>query len=430
MTVLVLLLETLAAIPAALFVILSFVFSPRRGRLEGLSSELPERFGGVPDEIKAKLAKAEVWWLHAASAGEVAGLSPLIEALSARKRAPAVVVTTTTRSGREAARALPGVAWAQLAPLDCWPCVSRFVTALSPRRLILAETELWPSTILIAHARGLNPALVNARLTTHSLARYRLIAPFLWPALKALTLVAAQTDEDGARFEALGVPEERILLAGSMKYDKLPAPAATEAARARVAALGWGESPVLVAGSTHPFEEEMVLGAYMAARRKVPELKLVLAPRHLERGADAVDLLRHAGLKVARWMDVPSSPCDALVLDMMGILPAFYGLARASFVGGTLVRVGGHNLLEPALAGSPVIFGPHTAHIERPAELLAAPGAGGRRVPDSGMLADAFIVFATDAQAASAAGAAAKATAEGLKGATARVLTALEERRG
>jgi 3-deoxy-D-manno-octulosonic-acid transferase len=122
MSLLVLLLELLLAPFAALGVVVSFLLSPKRGRLSGLSDELPERLGGVPAEIRARLAKEEVWWLHAASAGEVAGLAPLIEALAGRPRPPSVVLTTTTRAGREAARALPGVAWAQLAPLDAWPC--------------------------------------------------------------------------------------------------------------------------------------------------------------------------------------------------------------------------------------------------------------------------------------------------------------------
>lgn len=432
MKLLVLALETLLAVPASLGVVLSFLVSPRRGRLDGLSAELPERLGTVPADVAAKLAKEEVWWLHAASAGEVMGLAPLIDALTRSPRAPACVVTCTTRAGRDLAKTIPGVTWAQLAPLDCWPCVARFIDALSPRRLILAETELWPSTILVAAGRGLSPVLVNARLTARSLGRYRLVSLFLRPALRELTLVAAQTPEDGARFEALGVPEERIVVAGSMKYDRLTPPAKTKEASDRLEALGWRGAPVFVAGSTHPYEEEMVLAAFLAARQKAPALKLVMAPRHLERGADAFDLLKHAGLKTARWSQGTSAPAgsEALVLDAMGVLPSFYSLARAAFVGGTLVEVGGHNLLEPALASCPVLFGPHTGHIERPADLLAAHGGGGRRVADASDLAERLSAFAADPAAAAAAGAAAKATAESLKGATVRVLAALEERRG
>ncbi len=424
MTLVILVLETLLAPLAGLGVTLSFLLSPKRGRLAGLCDELPERFGSIPDTARDRLHGREIWWFHAASAGEVGGLAPILAILH-KKGAPAIVLTTTTRSGREAARALPFVAWAQLAPLDAWPCVARFLAALKPRRLVLAETELWPSTVLLARRAGLAPALVNARLTEKSLFRYRLISGLLAPALRALTLVAAQSEEDAARFISLGVPRERVKVTGNAKYDRQAAPVASAAALAKVAALGWGQDPLFVAGSTHPFEEEMVLAAFLAARRVSPRLRLILAPRHLERAPDAADLLAHAGLKIARWSGAEEIGRDALLLDEMGVLPSFYALARAAFIGGTLVKVGGHNLLEPALAGVPVLFGPYTSHIERPAELLAARG-GGRRVRDAAELAERLTEFVKDEAAARAVGGAARRVADGLRGATVRTLEALE----
>ncbi|MBI5246162.1 MAG: 3-deoxy-D-manno-octulosonic acid transferase [Elusimicrobia bacterium] len=417
--------ETMFAPLAALGVILSFVFSSKRGRLGGLSEELPERFGAIRPAALEQLRGRDVWWFHAASAGEVAGLAPLLKALH-EKTSLQLVVTTTTRSGRDAARALPWVAWAQLAPLDAWPCVSRFVEALAPKRLILTETELWPTTLILASRAGLKPALINARMTPRSRSRYGLVSFFLAPALRALTVVAAQSAEDGERFVGLGLPRERLVVAGNTKYDQALADAPASEARERARALGWSGAPLFVTGSTHPFEEEMVLAAFLAARRKVPELRLVLAPRHLERAADAADLLSRAGLKVARWSAGSAARADALLLDEMGVLPGFYALARAAFVGGTLVPVGGHNLLEPALAGVPVLFGPHTEHIERPAQLLSAHGGGGRLVRDAAELAARLEEFARDEDAGRAAGAAARATAESLRGATARTVAALE----
>lgn len=424
MSFLLLTLEALLAPLAGLGVILSFLLSPNRGRLAGLLDELPERFGSVRDTAIYRLHGRKVWWFHAASAGEVAGLAPILEALSA-KGDVAVFMTTTTRSGRDAARALPCVAWAQLAPLDAWPIVARFLKALSPVRLILAETELWPTTLILAARAGLAPALVNARLTERSLPRYRLFSGLLGPALRSLSLVAAQSEADAARFALLGVPSGRLRVTGNAKYDRLAAPAASAGARARVAALGWDGDPLFVAGSTHPFEEEMVLAAFMAARRETPRLRLVLAPRHLERAADAADLLAHAGLKASRWSGAAGPGGDALLLDEMGVLASFYPLARAAFVGGTLVKVGGHNLLEPALAGVPVLFGPHTAHIEGPAALLSAPDGGGRLVRDAAELSARLGEFARDAGAARAAGESARRSADGLRGAAARTLEAL-----
>jgi 3-deoxy-D-manno-octulosonic-acid transferase len=427
MSALLLALETLLAPFAALGVLLSFALSRRRGRLAGFSGELPERLGSLSAAGRAALAGRRVWWIHAASAGEVGGLAPVLETLAARPGAPAFLLTTTTVAGREAARRLPVVAWAQLAPLDAWPCVSRFLDAAAPERLVLAETELWPSTLLLAARRGLRPALVNARMTPRSFGRYRLIAPFLAPALRALSAVGAQSAEDAARFEALGLPSGRARVTGNAKYDRGDVPAAAEAVDARLRALGWDGAPLFVAGSTHPVEEEAVVAAFRAVSADVPGLRLVLAPRHVERAAEALATLTAAGLKTARWSapaeDAPGA--RALLVDGMGVLPAFFARARAAFVGGTLVPVGGHNLLEPALAGVPVLFGPNTGHIALPARLLSESG-GAFRVAGAAELRGRLEAWAADAEAARAAGAKARAAAESLRGAAARAADLLE----
>ena len=426
MSALVVLLECVLAPFAALGVLLSFALSPKRGRLASfLSEELAERAGSLSAAARGKLAGRRVWWLHAASAGEVNGLATLVEALAARPGAPALLVTTTTRAGREAARSLPGVAWAQLAPVDAWPFVAAFLSAARPERLLLAETELWPTTLILGRRAGLRPALVNARLTERSVGRYRLIAALLRPALDSLSLIAAQSGDDAARFRALGAPEERIKVAGNSKYDRLAAPASGEAARERAAALGWTNVPVFVAGSTHPIEEELVLAAFLSARRRVPGLRLALAPRHLERAADAAALVERSGLRLARWSGAVPPDADVLLLDEMGVLASFYGVAAVAFVGGTLVPVGGHNLLEPALAGAPVLFGPHTKHVDGPAALLER--SGGRRVSDAEALAAALGELAANPAAARALGAQAKGAAESLRGATGRILALLDE---
>ncbi|MEK7388483.1 MAG: glycosyltransferase N-terminal domain-containing protein [Elusimicrobiota bacterium] len=411
---------------AAVGLVLSFLFSSQRGRLSGLVHELPERLGSIPPSVLTRLGERDVWWFHAASAGEVSGLAPLISTLSRKPEAPAIVVTSTTRSGRDAARALPGVAWAQLAPLDAWPCVSRFINRLVPSRLIVAETEIWPTALILAAKGGLSPALVNARLTAQSLRRYRLISSILAPALRGLTLVAVQTKEDSERFQALGIAPERILVAGNSKYDQTCLPATNSAARARLSDLGWDESPIFVAGSTHLPEEKILLAAFLNARQSLPTLRLVMAPRHLERSDVAALLLTKAGLRLARWSEAGVPGRDALLLDEMGVLSAFYPLSRAAFVGGTLVPVGGHNLLEPALASVPVLFGPYTEHIDRPAKLLEMEG-GGYRVQNEEELTAQVIRFCRDEFLSKVIGAQAKATANRLQGASGRLLSALED---
>ncbi|OGS41169.1 MAG: hypothetical protein A2506_00740 [Elusimicrobia bacterium RIFOXYD12_FULL_66_9] len=430
MTITLLLVETLLAPFAGLGVVISFLFSRRRGLLTSLFDEMPERLGGLSGEAKTKLANKKIYWLHAASAGEVSGLSPLIDALSSRPDAPALFVTTMTAAGRDAARKNLKIAWAQLAPIDAWPCVSRLISALGAERLVLSETELWPTLLILSARAGLRPTLINARLTARSLGRLRLVRGLLSPALDALERVGVQSEPEAARFITLGVRAEKIVVSGNCKYDQAAVPAADNEVYARLGRLGWGDSPLFVAGSTHPHEEDAVLAGFLQARTIVPKLKLVLAPRHPERSAEAWRSLIDAALHCARWSqlgpgaNVPSD-AEAVLVDSLGVLLALYTRATVAFVGGTLVPVGGHNLLEPALAGVPVLFGPHTSHIELPAALLEE-SAGGFRVRDASQVADRLVELAGSPEKSRAAGTKARQAAEGLRGATARTLALLE----
>lgn len=425
MSALVLLLEMLVAPIVGAAVVLAFALSPRRGLLKALLAELPERLGSVQPEVRDRLKGRAVWWLHAASAGEVAGLGTLVAALAARPDAPLIVVTTTTAAGKAAASRLPGVAHACLAPADVLPCVRRFIRAVSPQRLLLAETELWPSTIIEAARAGLRPALVNARMTARSFGRYRLLGPLLRPALRALSIVAAQTAPDAERFTSLGA--SNVVITGNCKYDATVVQAMSVEAQARLRELRL-DGPLFVAGSTHPGEEDVVLAAFLQAKALGCGLKLVLAPRHAERAADALKSLREGGLKPALWSRAGSdADGDCLLVDVMGVLPSLWPRAAVAFVGGTLVPVGGHNLLEPALAGAPVLFGPHTGHTELPA-LLLENGGGGWRVHDAAAMADRLVEASLDPARAAAVGGKARELAQSLRGATRRTFTALGER--
>ncbi|MEK7382009.1 MAG: glycosyltransferase N-terminal domain-containing protein [Elusimicrobiota bacterium] len=425
----VLVLETLLAPFAALGVLLSFAFSRRRGLLSSLFDELPERLGGLSGEAKTKLAQREIYWLHAASAGEIAGLAPLIEALASRPDAPALFVTTMTAAGRDAARKNPRITWAQLAPLDAWPCVARLLSSLRAERLVLSETELWPTLLILSSRAGLRPMLINARLTSLSLGRLRLVRGLLKPALDSLAQVGVQSEPEAARFRALGMRAERVQVTGNCKYDQVAVPAADAEVYARLGRLGWGESPIFVAGSTHPVEEDAVLAGFLQARTRLPSLKLVLAPRHPERSAEAWRSLVDASLHCARWSrlgpgaNIPADT-EAVLVDSLGVLAALYTRAAVAFVGGTLVPVGGHNLLEPALAGVPVLFGPYTSHIELPATILEE-SRGGFRVRDASQFADRLVELAGSPKKSREAGARARQAAEALRGATARTLALL-----
>jgi 3-deoxy-D-manno-octulosonic-acid transferase len=419
MALLVLLALNLAAPLAVLGVLAKFIFSARRGLLRDLPAELDERLGGLPEEARAKLAGRPVLWIHAASAGEVAAVSEIVRRLSRRDGAPAVLLTTTTRSGRDAAARLSCVAVAALAPIDCWPAVRRFLRQARPYALVLVETELWPNMIELSARAGLKIGLVNGRISERSFPRYRMIAPLLRPFLARIDRVAARTDMDGRRFIALGMPRDRVLVAGNMKYDRLASP--DERGRAELARLGWQAAPVLVAASTHPGEEEVLLEAFAGLRRRFPGLKLVLAPRHVERHDEAAASLREAGLPFCRLGgEAPDGAC-VLLVDAMGWLVSFFPCARAAFVGGTLVPVGGHNILEPAMAGIPVIFGPHVEHTREAAQALLGCG-GGFQVADAAALAQVLERLLAAPQDASSSGAKGQALVRSWQGATARTL--------
>lgn len=407
--------------------VLSFLFSPRRRRLGGLSSEMSERLGSVPDEVKARLAgRRKVWWVHAASAGEVGGLEPFLDAVAAWPEPPHIVLTTTTAAGREAAKRLRSVSHACLAPVDIMPCVGRFLRSIRPERLLLTETEIWPTTIIQGSRRGLRPVLINARMTDRSRGRYGLIKPFLRPALESLQLVCAQTQPDADRFSSLGA--KNVVVTGNTKYDKGACAAPmSEETRIQFRLLGLEGKRLFIAGSTHPKEEDVLLAGFLQARALGAELTLVMAPRHAERAHETALSLKEAGLRPALWSKGMTPGADCVLVDVMGVLPSLWPHAAAAYVGGTLVRVGGHNLLEPALAGAPVLFGPHTWALEHVA-LILENGGGGWRVGDARELADRLAELARDPERARGVGSKARQLAEGLRGATRRCLTALGER--
>ncbi len=417
----------LAAPLAGLAMAMKFLVSSRRGLLRGLPAELGERLGYYPAEDLAELAGRPLVWIHAASAGEVAAATPLIEKIGCLPGSPALVMTTTTAAGRQRARAIPGIDRAYLAPIDARGPVLRALKAFKPYLLLVAETELWPSLFDMAERAGVPVAVVNGRISDRSFKTYRLFRGLTAPFLRRLQAFAVQSPRDAERFKTLGAGADAVFITGNMKHDRPQAPADAAAARAAVARLGWTDFPLFVAGSTHAgIEEDAVLDAFMAARRQTPSLRLVIAPRHPERAAGLEESLRARGISFVRWTtpDFSGEPPSALIVNVMGVLPSLYPLARVSFVGGTLAQVGGHNLLEPASGGSPVLFGPHFNAARESAEALLSAG-GGRRVEDPAGLAAALTQLLGDPAGAAQAGGRARAAAAGMAGAAERTMAAL-----
>src|SRR5262245_14279614 len=291
------------------------------------------------------------------------------------------------------ARARPDVS-CHLSPLDHPWVVERALARVRPSALVLVETELWPCLIAAASRHRIPVALVSARLSDRSYPRYLRIAWVVAPTLRRLAAIGARSEADAARFLGLGAPPERVSVTGDLRLEVDAAPAAVPADLARL----FGALPLVVAGSTHPGEEEAVLAALEAAERAGLGAALVLAPRQRERAREVARLVRrHA--RTPRLRSSPGAgalaPGEVLVLDSLGELPALWGRADVAFVGGTLVGVGGHNVLEPVAAARPVLFGPHTENLRHAAELVAASGAG-LRIGDAGALGPALCALLRD----------------------------------
>ncbi|MFM9270361.1 lipid IV(A) 3-deoxy-D-manno-octulosonic acid transferase [Halomonas elongata] len=340
----------------------------RAGRSRG------ERLGWIP-----ALSDADrPLWLHCASVGEVQAAQPLIEALRKRYPQHRLVITTMTATGAERAVALAEADWDEAGgevshyflPLD-FPCAARrFVARLRPRLAIFFETELWPNLLASCARRGVPVAVVNGRLSARSFRTYRRLRRLMQEALSHVDWLGAKSRQDAERFAALGMAEDATSVTGSLKFDIALNDDAFKVSERLHTLLGG--RPVWVAGSTHPGEDEALLMAHARVREIRPEALLILVPRHPRRFEAVAELCAARGLACARRSkgEAPGAETAVYLGDTMGELRALYGAADLAFVGGSLVPVGGHNLLEPAAMGVPVLTGPELANFEDVAETL------------------------------------------------------------
>jgi len=350
-------------------------------------------------------------WVHGASVGEITAALRLVDRL--HKEGHRVVTSTTTLAGREVMRrARPDVP-CQLAPLDHPWCVEAALARVEPVALVLIETELWPCWIAAAARRGIRLVLVSARLSDRSFPRYRRLRRILRPALRRFDAIGARTPIDRDRFIALGADPAVVSVSGDLKLepDREPRPLRADLG----AALG--DAPLFVAGSTHPGEEAAALEAFAVLARADVAATLVIAPRHIERADEVERTAREAGrpvLRVRRRTALGTERLGAgevLVLDTLGELASLYAHAAVAFVGGTLAPVGGHNVLEPVLAGCPVLYGPHTQNVRHGIEILEACDAG-RRLGSARELGPAVLALLRDPAEASRRGEAGRAALE------------------
>jgi 3-deoxy-D-manno-octulosonic-acid transferase len=332
---------------------------------------LAERLGFLPEAI-TDVARGEdpVVWLHAVSVGEVGAVETVIHELSVREPHAALLLSTTTTTGRQMAeRRKPEVQGLFYFPFDLVPVPERVLNALRPAMLVLVEGELWPNLLAAARRRDVAIAVVNARFSDTAFLRARSLRVLYRWVLSKVDLVCAQSQQDADRFLDLGAPGDRVVVLGNTKFDERFS-AVSEAEAAHMA-LEFGfepEAPVLVAGSTHQGEDEVILDAFSRLRADHEGLELVIAPRHPERGDAIHEMVVHHGFQVYRRSHAqagqpqpePAGPqARVAILDTIGELARVYAMATVVFVGGSLVRAGGHNILQPLAQGKPVLTGPH-----------------------------------------------------------------------
>lgn len=398
-------LTTLFALPALALLML------RALRQTGSMDPTHARFGFVPRRHDRPL------WFHAASVGEVQALLPLVRALRQAEPELPLQFTTFTAAGAARLRAAlgPDTAVAPV-PLDLPVCARAFVARVRPRALCVIETELWPILLLECTAAGVPFAFVSARVTERAAGRLDFFQPFLAWALGPARAVLTQTGADALRLRALGAPGARTRIVGNVKWD-LAIDAAVPAAGNAFKREVLGGRPALVAGSTREGEEALVLEAFAKLRAADPTLALVLAPRHPERADAVAAACAAAGLGcVRRSKGAPLGDGAVLLLDTLGELDRWYAAGEVAFVGGSLKPFGGHNLLEPAALGLPVLAGPHQENAPEVAARLVEAG-GLRIVKDATELATAAGALLADPGESAAMGGRARGAVHANRGA-------------
>jgi 3-deoxy-D-manno-octulosonic-acid transferase len=383
-------------------------------------THLGERFG-----LGRRLAVPSIW-LHAVSVGEVSAAAALVRALHARHPDVPLVLTTATPTGRAQAATLFGAdVEVRFLPYDTAGSVRRFLARIRPLAAIIMETELWPNLLHECGRRGVPVVFASARLAARSVPRYRRFGTLFSAGLRN-AWVAAQSSADADRFIALGADPARTRVVGNLKFDMRPGEAVAESGR-ELRRRYLGARPVWTAGSTHEGEEELVLGAHAVLERAVRGALLVLVPRHPQRFAGVAALLERRGLVFDRRLrsETVRPEAQVLLLDTMGELTAFYAASDVAFVGGSLVPVGGHNLLEPAALGVPVITGPHTENGPEIARLLIEAG-GALEVADGVALAAAAGRLLADPALRERMGESARSFVEAHRGSLARLLALIE----
>lgn len=386
----------------------------------------PERLGRVPARLRLD-SNSRVIWVHAVSLGEVLAVSGLVQAMRRGFPQHRVLVSTTTDTGQAVARERFGEENVFYFPMDFAFAIRSFLGALRPELIVLAETEFWPNFLRLAHSSGARIAVVNGRISDRSWPSYRRFQFALRSMLARVDLFLAQTEQDAERLRAIGAPPERVRVTGNLKFDVVvpQPPPIFETLRASLAAEN--AEPVLVCGSTVEGEEAILLRAFQNVRAEHPRAVMFLVPRHPERFGEVANLIAETGLLSYRrslWQG-ESLAGSVFLLDSVGELASLYALADVAFVGGSLVRHGGHNIIEPAQKGVAIVIGPYTENFR---DVVAQfQNRDAVRVVASSELTSAFFHLLANGAERRGLGRRAQETVRSQAGSTARTMEALQE---
>ncbi len=411
-------------------VVVSPYFAYQAVRYKKYVGSLRQRLGYLP--IALNVDGEPSIWIHAVSVGEALTARALLVDLRARYPRMRLYLSTTTLSGQQVARQqIQGLDGVFYFPFDWAFIVHRTLDIVKPRLFIMVESEIWPNLLRLCRARGVKTMIVNGRMSSRSYRRYKMIRPLFRRVLQDIDRFCMQNEEGGQRLTELGADPTRISVTGSLKFDALQAPSPIVQGRSRERVLRFFRVTVnrvvIVAGSTMKSEEGAVLRAFARVKSLSPGALLILAPRHPERFEEVEQLAREEGFVTSKRSDLPidAEPrADVVVLDSLGELAQVYQIATAVFVGGSLADYGGHNILEPALFGKPIVFGPHMQNFQEIADAFLANGAA-IQVHGDRELEDTLRTLVTDPVRRARLGAAARALVEANRGAKDKTLAVI-----
>ncbi len=331
---------------------------------EGFYERIKQSAGFMPEELLEKVQNRKAVWFHAASVGEIVATSPMVREMKKADPEAVVIVSVVTATGHAMAhRIIPEADGIIFFPLDLPFLTRRILTLINPTIILLVETELWPNFLRIAEEMGITIVTVNGRISDRSMKRYQFIKSFTKDMLRSVNRFCMQSNIDAQYIQTLGAPKEDIVVTGNTKYDQTYAIVTEEEKLALEEEFGFSNNhPVIVAGSTHKGEEELLLRSFKEILSKYPKARILIAPREIFRGHEIKSLAEKQGFSAICRSDMKepvAGDIPVVILDSIGELGRLYSLGDIIFVGGSLVRTGGHNILEPAAHSKPILVGPH-----------------------------------------------------------------------